>query len=154
MAKLLAILMVLGLGCGDDVSSTGGAGGSGGSGGMAGSGGSGGSGGTGGTGGMAGTGGSGGIDAPMTIDAPTDGMGGDDASALACTNYCQCMVTGNCQGSANGFNNLVTCEAACVLLSSSRVACRANECNQAQDSGDVQCQHAVGMGAGIPAECR
>src|SRR5262245_55555129 len=140
MAKLLAIVMLIGLGCGDDVGGTGGTsgvGGSGGAGGTAGRGGSGGMAGSGGTGGIAG------IAAPM-IDAPaTDGTtGGTDASATECTGYCNCMVNGNCQGSANGFNNVGTCQTACLLLSASQVACRANECNQAQDSGDVQCQHA------------
>jgi hypothetical protein len=158
MAKLLAMVMVLGLGCGDDVNGTGGAGGvagSGGAGGMAGSGGAGGMAGSGGAGGMAGTGGTGGVDAPMMIDAPTDGaMGGADASATACVAYCDCMVNGNCQGSANGFNNVGQCETACALLNASQVNCRDMQCNNAGDPAAIQCQHAVGMGAGIPAECR
>jgi len=158
MRKTLSILSVLAAmslaGCGDDTAGTGGMGGAGGAGGTAGRDGGGGTGGTGGMAGRDGGGGTGGIDAPM-IDAALDGaMGEPDAAATVCMDYCDCMVNGNCQGSANGFTDVGQCQMACVNLTASQADCRAQQCNQSGDPASAECQHAVGMGAGAPAACR
>ena len=151
MGKILSIICVLGtmsfMACGDDSQPAG-------TGGMAGGGasGAGGAGGTGGTGGTSGSGGASGTDG-SAVDAPTDAAQGTDASAAACMAYCECMVNGNCQGSPNGFTSLDQCRTACANLTATQVDCRTQHCGLAQDSTSVHCQHAVGMGAGIPAAC-
>ena len=136
--KLSALLMVVALaGCGDDTQQSGPDG----AGGMSGSGGS------------AGTGGAGG----MMIDAPagTDGMTDGSTGAATCGAYCDCMLSAShCLGSTNGFTQRGACMSACANYTATQLQCRTDHCGFATDPSSVHCQHAVGMGAGLPAECR
>ena len=148
---LTALLMVVALaGCGDDTQPAG-------SGGTGGTSGSGGSGGTGGTGGSGGSGGSGGIDAPM-IDASgnMDGLPGD-AQLNTCIDYCSCMLSSShCLGSTGGYTSgqEATCLTNCALFTMPQLECRTAHCMLAPDNTSVHCQHAIGMGAGVPGACQ
>ena len=142
LSALLVVVAFVGLGCGDDAGS-GGSGGSSGAGGMSGAGGS------------SGSGGSGGIDAPMIDGSGTDGLPGDAAPPVTCVDYCDCMLSAShCLGSTNGFTQRGACMSACANFTQTQLECRTQHCGFAPDPTSVHCQHAVGMGAGVPAACQ